>query len=88
MAVSARSARLELEEEEGDGDEKHPGSRADKGDAARRARIAGTRDAWSRRRSVAVWAPSTVEHREAQCLILTIFDSRLTIQNSKFDIGT
>ena len=73
MAVSARSARLELEEEEGDGDEKHPGSRADKGDAARRARIAGARDAWSCRRSVAVWASSIVTNRESTVILLTDF---------------
>jgi len=44
-----------------------------------------TDDAWSRRRSVVVRAPSIVE---AQCLILTVFDSCLTIRISKFDIGT
>ena len=84
-AVAARSARLELEEEEGDGDEKHPGSRADKGDAARRARIAGAHDTWSCRRSIAVWAST---NRESTVILLTDFYSTLTTQNSNFHIET
>ena len=51
----------------------------DKNGVVRRARIAGARDAWSRRRSVAAWA--RYGHRgkqEETVVVLTNFDRTLT----------
>ena len=62
----------------------------DKGDVASgRDRDASTRlrgergsmpaDAWSRRRSVTVWAPSIVKAQGNTVILLIDFDSRLTV---------
>jgi len=71
LSVSARK-----EKRGGEMDEAHA---RDKNGVAQRARIAGARDAWSRRRSVAAWA--RYGHRgkqEETVVVLTNFDRTLT----------